>query len=205
MTSNSSNPSRDRGTEQSDCGSKAGAATDASFTRRKFTITEPLDNELVQLAEAHYQGNVSLCIRAAIEDHQQSLRGEGEIATRQLTAQMSELVGQQQSTLETLDAIDDRLPTTEQPHPKRRGSAVSESELSDLPTEAVQVLQVFTDAKDSLRIGDVVDRVELSIREVQTAAGLLVDYGYLVQTNTNTERYRAIGVSPSGLEGKDER
>lgn len=118
---------------------------------------------------------------------------------------MSELVGQQQSTLEALDAIDDRLPTTEQAHPKRRGSAVSDSELSGLPTEAVQVLQVFTDAKDSLRIGDVVERVELSIREVQSAAGLLVDHGYLVQTKANTERYRAIGASSSGLEGKDER
>jgi hypothetical protein len=200
MTSNSSNSGPDHGTGESETESETAAASNATFTRRKFTITEPLDNELVQLAEAHYQGNVSLCIRAAIEDHQQSLRGGGETTSRRLTAQMRELVEHQQSMFETLGAIDDRLPETDQLHPKPRDTTVSNTQLSCLPTEAVQVLQVFTDAGGSLRIGDVADRVELSIRDVQTAAGLLVDHGYLIRTKSNTERYRAIGVSPSGLE-----
>ena len=53
---------------------------ESDFTRRKFTIPRRLDEDLVRVAEDHYQGNVSLCLRAAFEDHKQTLNGEGEIA-----------------------------------------------------------------------------------------------------------------------------
>jgi len=49
--------------------------TEYTFIRRKFTITESLDDVLTGMASQHYQGNVSLCIRAAIEDHRGTLAG----------------------------------------------------------------------------------------------------------------------------------
>ena len=62
-----------------------------TITRRKFTLPKRLDADLQQFADQHYQENVSLCLRAAFEDHKNTLNGEGRIALKRLEQEVSQL------------------------------------------------------------------------------------------------------------------
>lgn len=76
-----------------------------SFTRRKFTIPEQLDERLVKLADQHYQGNVSLCIRAAIEDHRSTLNetGQDSLHIQRLMSQLESTKSRQAEIHELID------------------------------------------------------------------------------------------------------
>lgn len=169
----------------------------STFTRRKFTITESLDERLVEFAGRHYQGNVSLCIRSAIEDHQQSLEGEGKLALSRLVTQMEELKNQQASIQEELQDIDDTLNS---PSTSTMGS-VSDGDYTDT-TELVR--SELSIADDGLRIDDLMDRLPLSLPEIQSALGLLVDQGIVVDRHTNRERFWIVGDCVSSQEDTNE-
>lgn len=170
---------------------------DSTFTRRKFTITESLDERLEEFAGRHYQGNVSLCIRSAIEDHQQSLEGEGKLALSRLVAQMGELENQQAEIQDQLQELDNTLNA---PRTSTVGG-VSDGDSTDT-TELVR--SELSIADDGLRIDDLMDKLPLSLPEIQSALGLLVDQGVVVDRHTSRERFWIVGDCDSSQEETNE-
>ena len=102
-------------------GNKTG---ESEFTRRKFTIPRRLDDELVRIAEKHYQGNVSLCLRAAFEDHKQTLNGEGEIAFGRLLSHVDKVAARQSEVLDQIKSLEDEI-GTEEPSNSASGGHIS--------------------------------------------------------------------------------
>ena len=175
----------------------ASGVDDSTFTRRKFTITESLDERLVEFAGRHYQGNVSLCIRSAIEDHQQTLEGEGKLALSRLAAQMEQLENQQTGIQEQLQELDDAMnaPSTS------TVGVVSDGDYTDTKELVRSELSI---ADDGLRIDDLMERLPLSLPEIQSALGLLVDQGLVVDRHTNRERFWIVGDCASTREETNE-
>lgn len=163
------------------------------FTRRKFTITETLDSELDGLADRHYQGNVSLCIRAAIEDHVQTLEGEGDITTRRLIAEVNEVSEGQQALLGKIAAIESALEDESQQTPETQQTPQGDS----LSTNDRQVLEAIASAEAGLHVDDLLETIDLPKEQTLAALGSLVDRGYVFRVDPNSERYRTPGGRPS--------
>lgn len=148
--------------------------SDREFIRRKFTITKRLDNELVRLADQYYQGNVSLCIRAAIEDHRETLERapNNEYSLQKLTRTMEQLREEQ-------TAIQNQI----------RQFSMDEETAKPVREEIEEeILIVLRDADDGLRIEDIVDRTHLSVAKVTSTVSRLFDYGVLVN-DESSDRY----------------
>lgn len=167
-----------------------------AFTRRKFTITETLDSELNSLAERHYQSNVSLCIRAAIEDHIQTLEGDGDATTRRLIAEIDEVGDTQQVLVRKISALESALET--------EGQQTDETSQSPrtgaLPPTRRQVLDRIAAAESGLHVDDIMETLDLPNEHILAALGSLVDRGYVFRVEPNSERYRVPGTgqSPDG-------
>ncbi|WP_336328330.1 hypothetical protein [Halovenus sp. HT40] len=150
----------------------------SKFIRRKFTITERLDEILVETAEQHYQGNVSLCIRAAIEDHRSSLDGTGDaIAVQQLAREIDKI----RSQLEDIKTSGD----------KSESSQSSRSE--DAESEMSRIVNLIKQSEQGLRLSDIDDQLDIPISKIQSGLGRLVDQGRLMIGPDSTERFYLVG------------
>lgn len=162
--------------------------TTSQFIRRKFTITESLDSVLVKMADRHYHGNVSLCLRAAIESHRSLLRGEGQFAAHR-AARALEQLDEQQAELNTMvESLSGKL-TEETP-------AVSEGVETHgvtLPPEAAVVYEELMMAEATLRIEDIMERLEMGPAAVLPGLATLVDRGLVVPQGSEKQRYRLAG------------
>jgi len=161
---------------------------ESTFKRRKFTITESLDTELEKLADENYQGNVSLCIRAAVEDHKGTLDGtESELLTQQLARRVDELASRQDRVLDFLSTIEEKLePPESQPFP-------SIDTPRELPENALRILETLETAENGLRIDDLTDRLEVPTSQVQPVIGKLIDYGLVTARGKPPSRYHLAG------------
>jgi len=162
---------------------------DIEFTRRKFTIPERLDTVLIKLADQHYQGNVSLCIRAAIEDHRSTLEGNSQesLAIQRLGTRLDDITSRQselQRAVEDLSEHTDSTDHTTERFFEHTGS-LSESEH--------RVYHALKKGDDGLRFSDLTDRVDLPPSPIQTALGALVDHGRVIAHGTNTTRFYLTG------------
>ena len=165
----------------------------STITRRKFTLTKRLDADLQQLAAQHYQGNVSLCLRAAVEDHKNTLNGEGRIALQRLEQEMGHL---REAVAELDDDTTDivaRIEAVSSRGTRDELLSVADEELSD----AQQVLDVFQETETSLRVDDVIERVDLPLRRVVHAVEKLIDIGAIVEIPSGA-RYQRITMQSSG-------
>ena len=172
-------------------------STESAFIRRKFTITESLDNELQGLANRHYRGNVSLCLRAAIEDHIQTLEGEGDITTRRLIAQIDEVGQRQQVLLEKIATLATEDEARESVSPS------GEQNMPDwpLPPDDREVFSAISSATDNLHVDDLMETVALPKIRVMQALGALVDSGYVFRTDPHNHRYQVPGTAATSNEG----
>jgi hypothetical protein len=157
----------------------------SDFTRRKFTIPRRLDEELVRVAEDHYQGNVSLCLRAAFEDHKQTLNGEGEIAFGRLLSHVDEMATRQSEILNRIESLEDDAGAQGAPSPSS----------SPLGRRVEQVYRELEQSDGGLRIDDLRERLDLSLPAIQSALGKLVDHGLSTDRGTDSERFWAVGVN----------
>ena len=164
----------------------------STITRRKFTLTEQLDADLQQFADLHYQGNVSLCLRAAFEDHKNTLNGEGRIALQRLEKEASHL---RETTNELSHDVSDIADSVEElQRQSTRGELPSiDGEGND---DTQQVFSELHNARTSLRIDDLLERAELSPRCVVAALERLVDVGLVVETPQG-ERYQPSTMQPT--------
>ena len=162
------------------------------FTRRKFTITNELDDVLTTLANQHYQGNVSLCLRAAIENHRETVEGNsGEsLAMKRLGAQLKDLNSRQEELLEAIQELSDTASEQRHSDPDQTPGYTSE-----IPESTGRVYAVLADAEESLRFSDITDLVDAPALEVQSALGTLIDYGSVTSEDTNPRRFLLAGQS----------
>lgn len=161
---------------------------DPTFVRRKFTITEVLDKTLQEVATRHYQGNVSLCLRAAIESHRESLEGEGEFAAHQIKRQLDGL----EQGIQEVQADIDQIPveTTED-----EGNGISESVRwgVKMMDEMPAIVEVLDDASSPLRLEDLLEQTELPPPRLQADLSRLVDRGLVVETMDGRQRFGLAG------------
>jgi hypothetical protein len=164
----------------------------STITRRKFTLPERLDADLQRFADLHYQGNVSLCLRAAYEDHKNTLNGEGRIALKRLEQEVgqlreitTELSRDMSNIAADVEALRDRGARREPP-------SVIDGGYGDTQ----QVIDELHSAKTPLRIEDLLERAELSPRRVVTALEQLVDLGLIVETPQGA-RYQPSTMQPT--------
>ncbi|GAB7092552.1 hypothetical protein JCM18237_28230 [Halorubrum luteum] len=167
----------------------------SDFTRRKFTIPRRLDEELVRVAEDHYQGNVSLCIRAAFEDHKQTLNGEGEIAFGRLLSHVDEMAKRQSEILNRIESLEDDVGGQGTPNPSSEGP---------FDPRVEQVYRELEQSDGGLRIDDLRERLDLNLPAIQSALGKLVDHGLSTDRATDSERFWAVGVNELPQGGCDE-
>jgi predicted transcriptional regulator len=160
----------------------------SEFIRRKFTITESLDSVLEEMAAEHYQGNVSLCLRAAIESHQRTLRGEGEFAAQQVSNQLDNIAEQQQTLNSALDELSLSLP--DRTTGGDDSMVVSGLELAN--AEAT-VYRAFLEQNRAMHIDDFVEGFDLDLEELHRALTRLVDLGLVAQSDSGKHRYRLAG------------
>lgn len=171
---------------------------ETEFKRRKFTLPKRLDKVLTDLAAQHYQGNVSLCIRASIEDHRTTLGGTTQepLAVQRLAAHLEDIASRQeqiQTSLETLtESVESKDTSCEPPH--------------ECPVEMTEsmhtVYETLETANDGLRFNDITERVKLPASAVQPALGRLVDYGHVIAVGTTTTRFYLAGNTSESYPGK---
>ncbi|ARS89334.1 hypothetical protein [Natrarchaeobaculum aegyptiacum] len=161
---------------------------DPTFVRRKFTITERLDQTLQKMATRHYQGNVSLCLRAAIESHRKTLEGDGQFAARQVARQLDAL----QQGMQELQADVDNASVG-----RDEGQKETELRSAVWGVELTEGMQIIIDALDSsgspLRMEDFLEQTELNPSQLQESIARLVDLGFVVETTDGKQRYRHAG------------
>lgn len=160
-----------------------------TFTRRKFTITESLDSILDKIANENYQGNVSLCLRAAIEDHRKTLAGtKDEIVVEQLTGQINSLQTQQEEIRTILNELSEQVESTKQQSETQ--DTVETTLLTDIQRT---VYDELIQADEALRMEDLVERTAHPVVNVQPALGQLIDLGYVTITDGTSQRFRVVG------------
>jgi hypothetical protein len=164
----------------------------STITRRKFTLTERLDADLQQLAAQHYQGNVSLCLRAAVEDHTNTLNGDGRIALQRLKREMGHL---REAVAELDDDTTDIVAGIEAVN-SRGTRDESLSVVDNRVSDTQQLIDTFREAKTPLRVEDIVEQVDLPLRRVIYATERLVDLGAIVETSSDA-RYQLITMQSS--------
>lgn len=171
--------------------------TEPTFVRRKFTITEELDTKLEQMANSNYQGNVSLCLRQAITDHRETLRGNGGVTLRRLMESIAHIEDQVENLTQAVNMITER---TNSPQTDRSEMAVvSVGEDNLMVSGADQIVAVLEDTNTPLRVADIIERVEMQPIDVQYALGYLVDHGHVFSTQEDPPRYQlaTTGVGPT--------
>ncbi|MFC6874123.1 helix-turn-helix domain-containing protein [Halobellus marinus] len=164
--------------------------SESAFTRRKFTITESLDAVLEEMAEQNYQGNVSLCLRAAIEDHKQTLDGtDSGLMTQQLANRINDIEVQQNRVLDTLNEIESHLDQ------QQTQSGTSKFDSNDLPGEAERILNELESAESGLRVDGLAERLGLPTSRVQPVLSSLLDYGLVAANDSAPGRYYLMGLT----------
>lgn len=162
--------------------------SDASFKRRKFTITESLDGVLEDLAEQNYQGNVSLCLRAAIEDHQETLSGTDQsLVTQQLLHRVEKLTSRQDQIIEELNTLETSLAQ------ETAGADASSLQATGLSDDERQILRVLETTETGLRVDDLADRLDHPTARIQPALGSLIDLGIITPNGESPTRFRLAG------------
>lgn len=156
-----------------------------SFTRRKFTIPEQLDERLVKLADQHYQGNVSLCIRAAIEDHRSTLNGTGQdsLHIQRLTSQLESTKSRQAEIHELIEKLERDISSQNIEQTREFASERGMTESMGI------VFNELLSADAGLRFADLRERLDLSASELQATLGLLVDRGQIINAGNSTARF----------------
>ena len=156
------------------------------FVRRKFTITETLDAVLQEMAGGHYQGNVSLCLRAAIESHQEALRGEGQFAAHQVARRLDAIDERQArlaSSLEDFAAVSQG---------SDEGDTISAAGI-ELSGETAEIYTVLEDQPRALRMDDLVEELDVELEELQAGVTELVNLGIVTRADDATNRYCLAG------------
>lgn len=164
--------------------------SDSTFVRRKFTITETLDNVLTELAAQNYQGNVSLCLRAAIEDHRATIEGTGteQLAAQKLVRHLERVEEQQEEIKAEIKAMLDRL--EDQNQAESRHHHVS---CSGMTEDMHCIYDTLNSTDNELRIDDLAERLDLPASRLQPALGSLVDLGLVVNVGETTSRFQLAG------------
>jgi hypothetical protein len=168
------------------------ANNDSTFVRRKFTITEKLDDVLTEMAAQNYQGNVSLCLRAAIEDHRATLEGTGtdSLAVQRLVVKLETIMEQQESVQSTVESLQDQTEKRQEPDSKR---VPCSGETSGMTDEMSSIYDAIKSAEGGLRMDDLVERLDIPASQLQLALGSLVDLGFVVNNGANTHRFQLAG------------
>lgn len=170
----------------------------ATITRRKFTLPERLDADLQRFADLHYQGNVSLCLRAAYEDHKNTLNGEGRIALKRLEKEVGQLRETTTELNREVSNIVEGIEELRDQGTRREPPSIIDGRYGDTQ----QVLDELHSAKTPLRIEDLLERADLSPRRVVTALEQLVDLGLIVETPQGA-RYQPSTMQPTTYTDRD--
>lgn len=154
------------------------------FMRRKFTLPETLDSRLQDLAARHYSGNVSLCIRAAIEDHEATLADNEALSLHRIENHVKSLGIEIQALADTPSSSVAQSETSGDQHEfSNLGFGTEQSDTIH------RVYLEFEDSRSSLRVADIVDRLEDSPESIVRACEQLLDLGCIVE-GEQPQRYR---------------
>jgi len=161
---------------------------ESDFTRRKFSITKQLDKELEELADEHYQGNVSLCIRQSIMEHRKTLNGNGRLSIKRLSRTIAQVQDEIEQIAQSVEILADQIQSRNQ---HRDG-------LSSFPFEkqgqkmdcASHILNELAESDSALRVEDLIERAEVKPIEVRQSLGVLIDRGHVFESSSDPPRYQ---------------
>lgn len=176
--------------------------TQQEFKRRKFTITEGLDDELGDLADDHYQGNVSLCLRQAIADHKATLNGEGRLTLKRLNQNVREVEELLVDIAQTVGSLSEEVDEFAQQNSS--SASITPSAESEWEKTAQIVFSVLDEANGPLRFEDIVERGGLKPMAAMKGLGRLKDVGYVFQSSDNPPRFYIAQMSRGSSEGFEE-
>jgi DNA-binding MarR family transcriptional regulator len=168
--------------------------------RRNISLTPSDDRRLERIADQHYQGNVSQCIRVAVNEHAEILDGGGDAAIRRIERDLRRLNEQVSDLGDRLSAIESRVESDEELDQFRAISGVSyqmarvyrallrEVESSPQLSQSRE-RRGGSHGEQGLRAEDLIERLELSPYDVLDALGELVDTGLVCERPDGETRY----------------
>lgn len=160
----------------------------SEFIRRKFTITEALDETLVDIADHHYQGNVSLCIRAAIEDHRRALEGNNDVhSVNRLQTDLERLRESQEALIDTVDDLKQKASSED------RNETPSTNSADCIDNRFGEVRETIHSAEGTVRLEDLQEELGWEMSRLQPLLGRMVDAGVIVRTGQTPPRFRLAG------------
>lgn len=139
------------------------------------------------MAGRHYQGNVSLCLRASIESHREALQGEGQFAANQVARQLESL-DQGQSRLESL--VDELAASGDEDSSPSRQLIVEGIKMDN---ETAGIYEVLAESDTLLRIEDIVEQTGACMEALQQGLTRLVELGLIYRTEDRGQRYGLTG------------
>ena len=159
-------------------------STETTFTRRKFTIPERLDERLQELATHHYQANVSLCLRAAIEDHEATLNDNEALTLHHVEQEIGSLT----TKIDSLIDVETEVTSSAQSDQPQADSCTGDVTLSqDQHAEAVTAALQAADTP--LRLADIIERCDIPPDRVVRVCERLLDTSVIVSVE-HADRYR---------------
>jgi hypothetical protein len=170
--------------------------------RRKFTLAKQLDEDLERMAKTHYQGNVSLCLRQAITDHQETLNGTGRLTMKRLARDIVELKDQSEKLTQTVERLTNHIETENRSSSEGKllnGGPTDTKVLKD----ASRVVDALERTEESLRVADLREHVESRPASIRRALGYLRDHGHVVRTQEEPYRYRLSRIGLNRDAGQD--
>lgn len=144
--------------------------------RRKFSLTKRHDDIIDELADKHYGGNRSQCVRSALEDHARTLDGVGEPLLRQIADDVSEVKERFSSLQENLEDSDKYHPTEVDSGTDENVVLTSEEEFSD--EMWVVYRRLSNKFPGDLSEEEIVTEIELPAVDIRHALIDLVDAGF---------------------------
>jgi hypothetical protein len=148
-------------------------AEDTEITRRKFTLSPSLDAQLIRLADEHYQGNKSLFLRSAINDHERTLEDKDEFVIKELQKEVEEIARE----IEELKELVEDISVESSPQTITEVQESADSNSAEIK-RSVQSCLLETD-EDPLTLEEITINLEAGPLEVQTAVDDLLNKEFI--------------------------
>jgi len=164
--------------------------SDPEIVRRKFTLSQQLDQQLVTMANDHYTGNVSLCLRQAIQDHKASLAGESRLTLKRLRRDIQNVQAGFEDLHDVLELISERIDTNQSQTDAKQNTT------RDNHRAVTGIREELATCQKPLRCEDLAERLDLKQPQVRRSLGRLIDLGYVTRSREEPNRYQLVTCVP---------
>ncbi|WP_146047450.1 helix-turn-helix domain-containing protein [Haloferax marisrubri] len=150
--------------------------SESEFVRTRVCLTNRHKEKLEECADEHHAGNLSMCMRSAIDDHARVLNGQHAInvdRVKQIANSLHEEVDELSSQLDDLNIQENTNEESDSEH---------HAPIND-------VHQALIEERDQARPSDLAETLDISRQSALLAAEKLVDRGVVARQPAQEPKY----------------